>query len=454
MHRTTTLVAAGFCIATMSGRLDAQESIGGHAEEQEQDAHIEFGGYGSFRYDWSDAPGAVPSLTLRRIVIGGEGRLSRRFRVETEIEFERFGSFEVERSTDRSSGGTAFEHELEGTPGSEISLEQAWGEFLLLPGLSLRAGAVLPPLGRFNQDHEDHDGDLPARPLIDRDASVLPVPAAWTELGVGLGGDLTVSAALHAGYEAYVLNGAQLDFSAATRIGASEAGDAPVELEAEARPQKGAVNGAARMDALAGRLWLGGEAAALAVSGYTGRYTPEWMEPATLRIVGLDGRLEVAHVRLRGEVLSAWYGDAARVAENWVRGASSGLSGAATGTELAVKLSGFSRRRYGFWIDGARPFALGHGNDDGTIAPVVRYERVWFSDDVLEANVTSASTPLVRLADRAQDRVWLGLALRPAPRAVVQLAYVRSRSLKGTLIAPAVDADVVQGVSLGLAFGF
>src|SRR2546428_7878628 len=39
---------------------------------------------------------------------------------------------------------------------------------------AIRAGIVLPPLGRFNILHDDDYWDLPRRTLVDRDAPVVP----------------------------------------------------------------------------------------------------------------------------------------------------------------------------------------------------------------------------------------------------------------------------------------
>ena len=56
--------------------------------------------------------------------------------------------------------------------------------------MKLRAGAMLVPLGRFNLNHDDNRWDIARRPLIDRGAPALPVPAAWDEVGAGFLGEI------------------------------------------------------------------------------------------------------------------------------------------------------------------------------------------------------------------------------------------------------------------------
>ena len=88
----------------------------------------------------------------------------------------------------------AFKEELEGGNGGEISIEQMWGQFKFGDAFSVRFGQILPPVGRFNINHDDDRWDIPRRTLVDRNVPVLPVKAAWTELGVGASSEAWTSA--------------------------------------------------------------------------------------------------------------------------------------------------------------------------------------------------------------------------------------------------------------------
>jgi len=173
-----------------------QETVQQVQAEQEQSSaqtldlleRVKIGGYGSVRYENSSLDDLRSTFTLRRLVLTTAAKITPRLHFYTELEYERFRKLELERSVGPEGNGLQAEQAFEGTDGSEISLEQAWLQYDLTKWVSLRAGAVLVPLGRFNIRHDDNMWNLPRRSLVDRGAPVLPSTAAWDELGVGLVG--------------------------------------------------------------------------------------------------------------------------------------------------------------------------------------------------------------------------------------------------------------------------
>jgi hypothetical protein len=430
---------------------------------------LDIGGYGSFRLQGSDLEEDEPSFELRRFVITTDAHLSSRFQVYSELEFERFSELELEREVEGGEGGITFEQELEGTNGSEISLEQAWGQFALSKNIGLRFGAVLPPVGRFNQHHDDNLWNLPSRPLVDREAQVLPGRAAWTEMGLGLVGETYLGSA-RLGWQAYLLNGTTLDFAVEEKVQTRDPDRDKLELEAVVSPTSGAFDGSNEADAVAARLEispaLGSE---VGFSVYTGGYTPEFLEGAEGRLttLGVDGRQKLGPVYLEGEFLYSRYSNLDAVVSEFASVV--GTHAAETEddetseleTEIEVELTGLARNRYGFWADVSLPLPLPRGFmglEDAALIPVARYERVWLDDDLQELDFAEGQVEELVQANREQDRLSLGLAFRPLPQAVFHLTYERSHAVRGALIAPVAEEGeavrTVNSVVFGLSVGF
>src|SRR5688572_21376110 len=100
--------------------------VGLPAAAQQDTAEVDVGGYGSFRYELSDA--VRGSFTLRRFVLTTGARWRDRL---------------------QAYAGAAYE----GTSEGQVALEQAWAQLRLGP-VTARAGALLPPVGRFNLYHQ------------------------------------------------------------------------------------------------------------------------------------------------------------------------------------------------------------------------------------------------------------------------------------------------------------
>ena len=149
-----------------------------------------------------------PYLTtlLGRTALGGYAEAHARFErvdgVTEEFGFEakRFNLFTSTRVSDFVRIGAEIEIE-EG--GEEIKLEYAAIDVLMHPAVTLRAGMILAPLGRFNLAHDSPRNQFTDRPLVSTE--VLGV--ALSEAGLGflglapLGGDARLT------YEVYAVNG-------------------------------------------------------------------------------------------------------------------------------------------------------------------------------------------------------------------------------------------------------
>ena len=437
------------------------------AEAQEvetEDLTLDIGGYGSFRYEANESDEVPSSITFRRFVVTTDARWKDRFQVYSEIEYERLSEIEVERGVSAEDGGLEFEQELEGTNGSELAVEQAWGQFDFNDAWGLRFGAVLPPVGRFNLNHDDNLWNLPRRPLIDRAANVLPVSAAWTELGIGLVGE-AYAGEIPIRWQAYVMNGVDLDFAIEEKVVTHDPARDILLLEAVVSPTAGAFDGSNTTDAFSGRIsispTLGSE---IVFSGYAGDYTPDYLEEdASIWTVGVDGRVRLGPAYLEGEYLHTEYGDLDAVLTDFARVArehatsTSGAEAADLETEIEIEVEGVSDTRDGFWIDLGWPIPLERGVlglDNATLIPILRYERVAFDGDVAEFDFAGGHVTELEQVERTQQRVSAGIAFRPIPQAVFHLVYERNDAIDGDLIDPGIGEDSTNAVTLGMAFGF
>jgi len=205
---------------------------------------VRVGGYGSMRFETNTLDAPKPAgFDFRRFVLTTDATPHERIQVYAEVEFESLGEIEVERSAERTPTGAAFKEELEGGNGGEVSIEQMWGQFKFGEPLQVRIGQILPPVGRFNIAHDDDRWDLPRRSLVDRGAPVLPVQAAWTELGAGALGSIDIGRTGRLTYQGYVVNGAILDFSVEKTLESEVDEPGVVKLASEFALSRGPVNG-------------------------------------------------------------------------------------------------------------------------------------------------------------------------------------------------------------------
>lgn len=187
-----------------------------------------------------------------------------------------------------------FEHGTE-----EIALETALIDVLLATPLNLRAGILLPPIGRFNITHDSPRYNVIDRPLVSTEI----IPSTLSEVGVGFFGAFYATPFDRFTYEIYAVNGLHdgviLGTGEGTRI---PAGKSTLAFEEDN-------NGS---PALTGRLAynprFGGE---IGLSFYTGRYNTfklEGMqidEPRSLRIFACDAEYRKRRLLVRGEAALA-----------------------------------------------------------------------------------------------------------------------------------------------------
>lgn len=124
--------------------------------------------------------------------------------------------------------GSELEFETEFSPGHdrpssdiEVKVEMAFVDWMLSRELTLRAGAILVPIGRTNVNHDGPVRQFTDRSLVDR----FVIPTTYTDAGVGLHGDFEVEEAFSIGYQAYAINGLNLLNDGQMPVPVTELGD-------------------------------------------------------------------------------------------------------------------------------------------------------------------------------------------------------------------------------------
>lgn len=437
---------------------------------------VRLGGYGSVRYEGSSLDDQNHTFTFRRFILTTDANIAPRLRAYLELEFERFRELGLEKKTAAEpGGGLAVEQTVEGTNESEIAFEQAFLEYDLWDRrLRARAGGLLVPLGRFNLNHDDNRWDLPRRSLVDRGVSVLPVPAAWNELGAGLVGDVSVGSQGMLSYQGYVVNGVTLD-AAFEQIAATRKGDTTLQfVEGKIEPATGTF-GSDVKDAKAGTgrvAWsprLGHE---IAASGYFGQYTPDYLANENLWALGLDGRTGYGPFELEGQWIYTRFNGVKNVARSFAQTALQRASASEAGTvetEVEFALANLARSKHGYWLEGRYRFwpaflsdsVLGRHFSNPQLVAVARAEQVWLNDLVDEVDFTNGGLTAFGTDDRWVNRFTGGLTYRPVPLVAFQLAYEFTvtndgKSLSGVTnyLAAGPTDDHAHTVLVGAAFGF
>lgn len=137
------------------------------------------GGYMETHFRWQREAGLTEELSfdMKRFNLFVYSPVSERLRVAAEIEFEE--------------------------KGEEIVVEAALIDFEWHPAVTMRAGILLAPLGRFNIAHDSPANELTDRPLMNTEL----IGTALSEVGIGFYGALFPSAASRLTYELYAVNG-------------------------------------------------------------------------------------------------------------------------------------------------------------------------------------------------------------------------------------------------------
>ncbi|HUI24698.1 MAG TPA: hypothetical protein VL403_01340 [Candidatus Kryptonia bacterium] len=435
---------------------------------------VKMGGYGSFRFEGSTLDQLHDTFTFRRFVLTTDANIAPRLRAYFEVEFERFRKLELEKSLTTQNGGLTSQSAVEGTDDSELSLEQAWLQYDLADWARFRAGAILVPLGRFNIRHDDNLWDLPRRSLVDRGVPVLPVEAAWDELGVGFNGDIPLSDTWLGSYQLYVMNGVTLNANFEQLAQARKGDTTLIENEVEVSPQNGTFNLDSKdSKALSGRFAvspsLKGE---LAASFYWGRYTPDFLPSEDIYSISGDGRWDFGIVEAEGEYVFTHFSGIENVARKFAQTAIFNESEQESGSvehEVEFELADLASDKQGYWIELRHRFwpkflnrtVFGSPFQHPQMIALVRGEQVWLGDLVTEAGFNDGVLTALNRENREIDRFTVGLAYRPVPLVVFQLAYEYTHTDSGKSLAsvtnflPAGSTDnESHSILVGTAFGF
>ena len=313
------------------------------------------GGYAETHFRYEREEGVTEELTFVpvRFNLFFHAAISERFRMAAELEFEK---------------GT-----------EEILLELAILDFELHSSLSLRAGMLLTPLGRFNLAHDSPANKVTDRPLV----STQIVPTAFSEPGMGFFGAFYPSPRTRITYELYAVNGLDAgvieESAEGTRIAAG----------------RGNIEDNNNRPAFAGRIGISPvPEAEVGISWHVGQYNQSKMEDLVvdderqLRIFAADIEYRRAHCELVGEYARA-------------------------SIDLPPGLQGsiYAEKQQGFYLQGSAEFL----RDRVSTVPgsffegVVRVDRVDLDTD---------------LEGDDQTRLTLGLNFRPTEDSVFKLNYL------------------------------
>ncbi|HKY62649.1 MAG TPA: hypothetical protein VJR29_04445 [bacterium] len=438
--------------------------------------YFKLGGYGSMRFSTDTAQGIHDTFTFRRFVLTTDAKIASRFRIYSELEFERFRKIELEREV-IAEDGIEIAQEIEGTNQSEIAMEQVWFELEFANYIRLRGGGVLVPIGRFNINHDDNVWNLPRRPLVDRGVPVLPTTSAWDELGFGLNGDFELGEKSKLDYQIYVVNGAVLDAEVEEVLKVSNSPDERSELELEG--EFGISTGTFSQDiktakAVTGRVAfspvLGHE---IGLSGYWGRYTPSYLPSKSLTIFGFDWLSTFGNFDIEAEYVLTHFSGLDDVLNNFAEVA--GRTEAEVEDEFSpdlesvvkMKTSGLASTKQGYWVElryHFRPDFLtkswfGRHFSDPQLIPVVRWEQAFLSGLVQDFQAENGATTVLDKEDRFVNRLTAGLAFRLNPLAVFHTAYEFTWTNSGKPLADVTNYlptlnDKNHSFMFGAAFGF
>lgn len=328
-----------------------------------------------------------PYLTrlLGRTAIGGYAEAHARYErqdgitEEAGFRMQRWNLFTATQVGDFVRIGAELEFE-NGT--EEIKLEYAAIDLAIHPALTLRAGMLLSPLGKFNLSHDSPRNELTDRPLVSTDL----LGVALSEPGLGILGRFGIRGAGRLTYELYATNGFHdgllTNSGEGTRVALG----------------RGNVEDNNASPAFVGRLALSPRVGyEVGVSAHAGAYNVFNLEGETvdqrrnLTILVLDGEAVIAGFRLSGEA-------------------------AMVKVDISPDLAGiYASRQRGVYVQAVRPFGAGWvaTMPQSSFAAAARLDVVDFNSDI---------------PGDAVRQVSLGLNFRPTTDTALKLNYVRGIS--------------------------
>ncbi|MBW8035130.1 MAG: hypothetical protein FVQ79_05725 [Planctomycetes bacterium] len=152
---------------------------------------INFGGYGEIHANFNEGDGS-DKMDFHRLVLYLGYDFADWIKFHSETELEHAFVKDTDTDTDGSSPNT-------NTSGGELSLEQAYVDFLFSDAFNIRAGRLLTPVGIINQRHEPTLFNGVERPNFSKRI----IPSTWSSDGIGVFGNFNPSLS----YEAYVVAG-------------------------------------------------------------------------------------------------------------------------------------------------------------------------------------------------------------------------------------------------------
>ena len=153
---------------------------GGARAAAPETSRFTFGGYGEIHANFGEGK-APDQFDIHRLVAYVGYEFADWIRFHSEIEIEHAFVSPEERS------------------GGEVSIEQAYFDFLLYDRMNVRVGRFLTPIGIVNRKHEPPAFNGVERPSFDR----FIIPTTWSSDGIGIFG--SISPALK--YEIYAAGG-------------------------------------------------------------------------------------------------------------------------------------------------------------------------------------------------------------------------------------------------------
>jgi hypothetical protein len=278
-------------------------------------------------------------------------------------------------------------------------------------------------------------------------------------------------------YHLYAVNGATLDTELETITQTSTGNRNEIEVEAKLQPTRGTANIDLKNDkAFAGRVSYDlAPDYELGLSGYYGRYTPQFLSSQPLWAFGVDGKATFGGLEVQAEYIYTHFSNVSKVASSLAQVAftqAAEIPDAASPNlelELELELAQLATVKNGYWLSLRYPFSpdwlrasiLGRRFANPQLIPVVRWEQAWLNGLLSDLTFENGVVTELERENRFVDRITVGLAYRPVPLVVFQLAYEYTWTNHGKSLADVTNflpaqpgENTASSVLVGVAFGF